>query len=1106
MAMIKESRQFKVGTVGVVKSSRGAAIRADAIARSANQMSSIFFERAAEDAREAGIKSVAELSDAEVLTLGEDGQPESIKAPRGFGTIATKAREQALLNRFETEIGLELTDKAKEFSTKFRNSPEGFKSAFENHVAEMSKANGSTIFTQAIENTGAQLGSNVYHKLQAAEADRFDADMAASNSLANSEAYLAYETLISDGQFEAAEKVLNDLKTRNEIDLKAGYITKKDLLLQSRKKKAAYARGLVSNVLKTYGSGMSPEQMVQFKHAIDNVDGSYLPPIDDPRLKNAFTLFSSILEDAETDIILANSIKEFASPVIKAAQDRNDFETASALLRNQIAASNFDTTQLEQIGGSGSIVDISSEAELLAQTIKNNQQIRSRLLLQGNNDLAKSVGLKVNKAAKAFGTSLIGNIVTQANSLDDMAALQTYLQSPNADNLEALTAKNETMASLAAELVNFDDDTGGIFEFTSLLSSTASSFNDEVRLREAQRKQKNFYGLLNEVRVSGSMNGDNFDRLTNLVKTAELQSEDRQRLLDKLTFDNGRFKLSQVFNNVKDPSKLGALSYYAFEGKEREGAFKLSDEDKAGIDAARKQMGQDSLTSDVNKKSIVIGNAIEAEQENAAKVRNQIENINGTLQDTKENREETNEYYDSQVKGLGYDDFADYLTNNENPSDPEGNNLLNQRLRTLSVLPEDVFTIGKQITSGGLKTQGASTLRFINFYENLKNGLNLQTGASYPSSSMLVGFTPEDIAFLDKAVSIKLSLDPNLSDEARDIQLVEKLNTLRIFQSTPEFNALLEDALKLGDNKKMTVSEFVVSNYPEYAGDSQLIGMMESAIAIGFAEAKVNDNRFVPKHATEIANNVIDTMMREDPLITNFGLTPPKTRFGLDLTTSGDRDLFVTYLKDELAANVIGGNEIDWDNENFQLVRVGNDTINKGQTYVVVDENKVAYPMEIDDGEGGKIQIATYISTREPEFLKLKEIRNNALNLSNIKEAQDLELSENIIEEYPFGSAKRQEAANNLITNVNDALLSLKAEGDLGNDIYEGLGEITMYFSRPSVVDEGAFSGQLFKLKRDIEYYINTESGAANLSSMKELNIRINKALGFLAIEQRPED
>ena len=59
---IKESRQFKVGPVGVARSSKGGAIIAESVARSANQMSSIFFERAAEDAREAGIKSVAELS------------------------------------------------------------------------------------------------------------------------------------------------------------------------------------------------------------------------------------------------------------------------------------------------------------------------------------------------------------------------------------------------------------------------------------------------------------------------------------------------------------------------------------------------------------------------------------------------------------------------------------------------------------------------------------------------------------------------------------------------------------------------------------------------------------------------------------------------------------------------------------------------------------------------------------------------------------------------------------------------------------------------------------------------------------------------------------
>ena len=64
MAVIREKRQFRVGSIGVARSSRGGAIIGEAISDSAGELSRRFFNRAAEDAREAGVKSVADLSDA----------------------------------------------------------------------------------------------------------------------------------------------------------------------------------------------------------------------------------------------------------------------------------------------------------------------------------------------------------------------------------------------------------------------------------------------------------------------------------------------------------------------------------------------------------------------------------------------------------------------------------------------------------------------------------------------------------------------------------------------------------------------------------------------------------------------------------------------------------------------------------------------------------------------------------------------------------------------------------------------------------------------------------------------------------------------------------
>ena len=128
MAVKRETRQFKVGPIGVARSSRSGAIIGEAVADSANALSDIFYKRAAENAERRGIESVGQLSDEEVLALDPvTGLPQAYKAPKGFGRIASNARRRALATRFETEIDVELNEKAKEFRVRYRNSPEAFK-------------------------------------------------------------------------------------------------------------------------------------------------------------------------------------------------------------------------------------------------------------------------------------------------------------------------------------------------------------------------------------------------------------------------------------------------------------------------------------------------------------------------------------------------------------------------------------------------------------------------------------------------------------------------------------------------------------------------------------------------------------------------------------------------------------------------------------------------------------------------------------------------------------------------------------------------------------------------------------------------------------------
>jgi hypothetical protein len=540
MAVIREKRQFRVGAIGVARSSRAGVIVGEAIAESAGALSAEFFRRAAEDAQEKGIKSVAELSDQQVLTLGEDGQPQAMKAPLGFGRIATKAREQALLTRFEEELEIELGDKAKEFANKYRKSPEAFKKAMSDYTASMANAEESTVFTQLIQNTGAQLTSNVYHSLQLAAMQRHEAEMAKANDFANSDGLNSYELLYANGQGDAAEKVIAALDARNQNDLKAGYKQNSDFLLFNLKRRAARARGIITHELSRLGPDLSSNELDQIYHGINTGDPDFLP--DD----NRFNILRETLRSSGEDLVLQNEVKQFALPLVKNAQDRNRFTDLVDAQKRLTAASDISTSEYANIGRSVNMTALQSaiDAAYDEYTVAK-KQARTAIEEGETSESVKTYTAGSLLKISSIADGLISRTVADAENLEQLDALRTYLTTGSKSDLERLDALNSAMADRAKMITYIDGDVEEI-DFAEQAIQLANSFNDEAQRKNFANQYENFSELEDAIRLDKSnltANGEPTDKYNNYeksIKESDLSLEQRRVLEGQLQVAAGR--------------------------------------------------------------------------------------------------------------------------------------------------------------------------------------------------------------------------------------------------------------------------------------------------------------------------------------------------------------------------------------------------------------------------------------------------------------------------------------------------------------------------------------------------------------------------------------
>ena len=1020
MAVKRETRQFKVGPIGVARSSRSGAIIGEAVADSANALSDIFYKRAAENAERRGIESVGQLSDEEVLALDPvTGLPQAYKAPKGFGRIASNARRRALATRFETEIDVELNEKAKEFRVRYRNSPEAFKKAMTDYIAEIMNVEESSIFTQAIENKGANITNNVYAGLQLEALAEHDRDMAKANAFANDEYLIGLEYAYETGDMKTVKQLSESIDERNQTDLDAQYIFSSDLLTLPKRKAIARARGIVKRTLSNTRLNINQIKQLGFAIASGNPD-----TILNTNVKE----IGGLLQQYKDDPSVIKAIQELALPLLQTAENNQKF-ISGIKATQRITESNI--TSAEGLQNDLRQADSSTTVSILESLVEEHRDN----VFETNND--KEAGrdatesearlLRTKKLANGAAEALIGKIVADAD-FDDFRDIETYLAGRDENLLAKIKSKNPNVGNRLQALLEFEQDLGMEgSNFTGNLVTAMNSITDVKRHNQYQNQFDNFVSIENTLKNTSDIltEGNNYTNvgqdLIDKIRSADISNEQKRVLLSQLDLKFGNDFVRQAYSGVNNEGLLAALDYYAKNGKERPTDTgvdsPLPDEKKNMLDAARKHLGQDKLNSVSNTKRLTIAEQLEAAKLEAERVAI-LEGVpTGATENKEKNRLIVESLFQSNIPD-GYKDLADFISNPNIPLTEENFQEIQQFTIELQkyhkVPPQAIINVLKQAaTQGGFANPNKSLSRVLRFYRAIGNPTNPVSGVSFPSSGLDVDdLTKENRAVLDALVIAEMDIDPELDDRARDAALTRiAKDTLRIM-TDPDFRSLFLKSLPLDGETSAPNAISYVYRVLEIT-DQETAERVAAGLRAGFATATATGETFDPQ---KIKKDVLKATAKEDARVRTFGTSSDLSPFALDITTDGRGDDFARWARAELNRVMVKEGRLT--PEDFiegeaigqvNFVAVGYDTQTKGQVYALVDENNVAYPMETTDEDGEVVRHAIFVSTKDPMFEIFKKNKDQILGEEAAKKAQE-------IENRP---TKKEEVSTNIISTVS---------------------------------------------------------------------------------------
>lgn len=961
MAVIRETKKFAVGPIGVARSSSAGQIIGEQVARSANQAQQYFFRRAVEDAEQAGIESAQALEATEVTALDpETGRPTAYDGPKGMGRYALKAYQKVLLSRFEQEIALEIENKSKELALTHRKSPEAFKSSMSEYIAGMSNVEESTVFKNEIVRIGNAVQNQKYIALQSQAIARQERNDAILYEFNNSEASLGIEDAFAAGSNELGESLILSAKELDANNIAAGTILSNQTIGNAKNRQLAKVQGQFRYELRNaIKNSISRFDLEAVSNAIDSGDLSGL------KGKGFENTFKTLSAEGTT---FTESFAAFATELLQDGLNQTRL-TAEMATRKRIAdnidsMSSNNNDYFDMISGSNS--DVAGTASDAVSNYMTDLQTQLNLIesgaSQGQIEAATSGSFSRLNIVK---DGVINNLFAEATSVEDVVNITKYLQNTTEENFNKL---NEGSQSLALVLTDMAEKTGQV-QFLTDATSYGAGVSNEVRFVEFQEK------VDNAVDYNDYLKGRTFPNLFSAesveqielikensldeLKKTDLQAGDREKFESALKNKTSEAFVRLAFSGMTNPKAVEAAALYARDGVDPNNL--VSAQRKAIIDKARGAFDDPSAYgASVERYSDGANRRYNLNVKIASDDKLIRDAIDGTLgETTKDDRINI-----QKLLGIPNDFFRDSKYN-----DPEYNQMTAIVSQiSPSIWPQAQVDTIEAFLNGNISKED-EVKRVIMTYAKASE---YQTDQGAPvQSGGANSLSKDQRTLMDEAVAFgQINNDPSA--------LVLHIQKLKEFMTDPALKSKMNDYFEDADN----VDDFIAINFPEVLMNANLRDRLIS-------KARLHYFKNVTELGTETSDDLIKALrsdidknfVKDDRIITLSNSS--QTLYPLSVTAKGNEQAFMDYIRSSLAQNS-PNKDIDWNSVEFKLTPVGYNDEDGGMTYGVVIENETGgrdlqeVSMQLEPDTEEAVIVPAFFSTNEPLFAASKQKRMKA--------------------------------------------------------------------------------------------------------------------------------
>ena len=506
MAVIKEQKQFKIGSIGVARASEGSTIIGNAVTNSMTKLAGIAADEATFHAAKTGIEEGSKVVTIDPMT----GMPNALDVPTGFGRLAAEAYTRTAMTRFDRSIETEIKLKSAELSVKYEKSGNAavlYEKAMKDYIDSMTDA-ASEAYKPVVADKGLEyIAITTYNlaeaqrqrELNAAIAAHAETSADALESILNMRSQLGPSR---EGEKGPVEHLIESAEVHVENGLQAKFYDEN----QNKKfNEEIVTTNIMGNLTYLINQEADPTKLALLQSAILTNNPNAIP--------KGYEAIKEAMIALGSDLTSKGKVADYARTVIPARMVTANIITAKANAKIKQELETFNATLIvseETTGlateknyaqvGSGVLLNPPSRnsnsppqitsgqfVTKIMEEHKGAQQQAISLIAQGDSPAATAVlneqGHIARGAARGLGTALFRNL-----NVDEISNMIQAIKTGDYSNINPI--RLQILEGIQTLALVGPDESKVQSDFDTFLKETAENTDLFVRLEMMKREKE----------------------------------------------------------------------------------------------------------------------------------------------------------------------------------------------------------------------------------------------------------------------------------------------------------------------------------------------------------------------------------------------------------------------------------------------------------------------------------------------------------------------------------------------------------------------------------------------------------------------------------------